>query len=351
MTIITAGRREKRDPDQGSPSRLWVPAVVLLLLAVGFTPRRHSAPASKWPSQDRNEADRRAGEASSEIPAASWSDILKAIKHDFTEHRVLAIAAGITFYAILSIFPAIAALIAIYGLFADPQTVASQLDHVAGVLPGGAVDVIRGQMQRIASHRNGTLGLAFVVGLAFSLWSANSGAKALFDALNVIYGEQEKRGFLRLNAVSLLFTLGGIALVLLALGAVVVVPVVLAFIGLGAVEDDLIRVLRWPCLLVIITMGFALLYRYGPSRDRARWRWISWGSGFAALAWLAASVLFSWYAANFGKYNETYGSLGAIVGFMIWIWISAIVILTGGELDAEMEHRAARNGRDGTPDR
>lgn len=173
--------------------------------------------------------------------------------------------------------------------------------------------------------------------------------KSLFDTLNIVYGEQEKRGFLILNAMSLSFTLAGILFVLAALGAVVVVPVVLNFIGLSNFADLMLRIARWPAMFVAVALALALIYRYGASREAPRWRWITWGSAVAAVLWLGASALFSWYAASFGKFNETYGSLGAVIGFMTWLWISAIVILLGAELDAEMEHQTAHDTTTGSP--
>ncbi|MDB5361040.1 MAG: ribonuclease [Rhodospirillales bacterium] len=261
----------------------------------------------------------------------------------------MATAAGVTFYAILAIFPAVAALVSLYGLFADAGKIAAHLDQLSGFLPGGAVDVLRDQMTRVASKPPSTLGLTFFASLLIALWSANAGMKALFDALNVVYEEEEKRSFLRLNIVSLTFTAGGILFFLAATTAVVVLPLVVDFAGFGGTTKTLIEIARWPALLVVITLALACIYRYGPSREKPRWRWITWGSASAAIGWLLASFLFSWYAANFGSYNETYGSLGAVVGFMIWIWISTTVILVGADLDAEMEHQTARDTTVGRP--
>lgn len=172
--------------------------------------------------------------------------------------------------------------------------------------------------------------------------------KSLFDTLNIVYGEKEKRGFVKLNAASLSFTLAGIVFVLVALGAVVVLPVALNFVGLSKAADLLVRIARWPAMFVAVALALALIYRFGPSREAPRWRWITWGSAVATALWLGASALFSWYAANFGKFNETYGSLGAAIGFMTWLWISAIVVLLGAELDAEMEHQTARDTTTGS---
>jgi membrane protein len=264
-------------------------------------------------------------------------------------HRILALAAGMTYYSLLAIFPAIAALVAIYGLFADPSTIAKHFDDVAGFIPGGAADVAREQLTRVATKGNKALGFAFASGLVISLWSANAAMKSLFDTLNIVYGEQEKRGFVKLNAISLGFTVGGIVFVLAALGGVVAVPIVLQFVGLSNAADLLIRIGRWPALFVALALALSCIYRFGPSREAPRWRWITWGSAAATFLWLAASGLFSFYAANFGSFNETYGSLGAVIGFMTWLWLSAIVVLLGAELNAEMEHQTARDTTTGRP--
>ena len=285
----------------------------------------------------------------SEIPPRGWKDILLRVYSNVSEHRILALAAGMTYYSLLAIFPALAALVAVYGLFADPSAIARHFDQVSGVLPSGAIDVAREQLTRVASKGPQTLGLTFLVGLGVSLWSANAAMKSLFDTLNIVYGEKEKRGFVKLNAMSLLFTVGGILFVVAALGAIVVIPVALQHIGLSEAADLLLRLGRWPAMFAILTLALAAIYRYGPSREAPQWRWITWGSALAAILWLGISALFSWYASSFGKFNETYGSLGAVVGFMTWLWISAIVILLGAELDAEMEHQTARDTTTGSP--
>ena len=247
----------------------------------------------------------------SEIRAKGWKDILSRAYSNVGDHRILALAAGMTYYSLLAIFPALAALVAIYGLFSDTGTIAKHLDAVSGFMPGGAIDVAREQLTRVASKGNQTLGLTFIIGLAVSLWSANAAMKSLFDTLNIVYGEKEKRGFLKLNAMSLAFTLAAIAFVLAALGAVVVLPMVLNYFWLSDFADLLVRIVRWPAMFVVVAAALACIYRFGPSREAPRWKWITWGSVAAAILWLGASALFSWYAANFGKFNETYGSLGA----------------------------------------
>jgi membrane protein len=315
----------------------WVSAAGAALLALGFRLGQHAGARAPPPHDAKSEAWRAAGTPAS--GRRSWKDILLGIYEKIGSHRVVAMAGSVTFYSILALFPAIAALVSLYGLFADPGTIAGHLDMLSGVLPGGAVQVIGDELKRVAGQRNDALGVAFVIGLGTALWSANAGVKGLFDALNVVHDEAEKRSFIKLNAISLTFTGGAIAFVMLALGAVVGLPIALDYVGIAAGADQIVRWARWPALLLVVMLGLSLVYRFGPSRSQVHWRWITWGSAVATALWIIASLLFSWYAANFGSYNKTYGSLGAIIGFMVWIWISTIVILLGAEIDAELERR------------
>lgn len=326
------------------PRSLWPMALAAGLLALRYRRRLpRTAPASGMtvrlrPSDALGDASPPARAAR---PVRSLKAILLGVYEDISRHRLLTMAAGVTFYAVLAIFPAIAAIVAIYGLFADTKSIAMHLQNLSDMLPGGGIDVIRDQLNRLTAESSGTLGLASVIGFLVSLWSANSGTKGMFDALNAAYGEDEKRGFLRLTAISMIFTLAAIAFVLAALVLMVVVPPVLKALGLGGVTTVLVTVLRWPVLALVIALLLAPLYRYGPSRASAQWRWISWGSATAALGWLLVSLLFTWYAANFGTYNKTYGTLGAVMGFMMWIWLSTVVILIGAEVDAALEEQTA----------
>lgn len=279
----------------------------------------------------------------SEIPARGWWAIAKRVASNVSEDGLLTQAAAITFYALLSLFPALAALVSIYGLFANPAMIEDQLKALSGVVPGGGMQLITDQVHSLTSNGSGALSVGAAIGLATSLWSANQGTKAMFEALNVAYEEKEKRGFFRLTAITLAFTLGGILFVVIALAAVIAAPIVLNVMGLGGITSTLLSALRWPMLLVVIAVLLACLYRIGPSRERARWRWLTWGSAFAAVAWVVVSLAFSWYVAGFGSYNKTYGSLGAVVGFMTWIWLSATVVLVGAEVNAEMEHQTTHD--------
>lgn len=264
-------------------------------------------------------------------------EIARLLYSAIGQHRVVSIAAGVTFFVLLAIFPAIAALVSIYGIFSDPAMIRTHLDDLSSFLPGGAIEVVGDQLGRVASGGKTTLGATFLFTLALSLWSANAGMKALFDALNIVYDAEERRGLIKLNAVSLTFTAGALLVLLLAIAAIIVLPVALEYAGLRTISGSIVMLARWPALLAIVVPTLALIYRFGPDREHAQWHWITWGSGLAALLWVVSSILFSWYAANFGSYNKTYGSLGAAIGFMTWIWISCMVILAGAEVDAVLE--------------
>jgi membrane protein len=311
---------------------------------------RASQPASlAHETRATSNAKGRDAESPWAIPGRGWFAVLKRTYSEFSADRLMAVAAGVTFYALLAIFPAIAAFVSLYGLVADRATLAGHLDLLANVMPSGGLDIITEQLTRLTAQKNAALGVGFVSGLGVALWSANAGIKAMFDALNVAYDEEETRSFIRLNAISLTFTAGAILFLLLGLGAVAVVPLVLAYLGLPGLSEGLISVGRWPVLFVMATLGLSILYRYGPSRADAKWRWITPGSVIAALLWIAASLGFSWYAANFASYNETYGTLGAAIGFMTWIWLSTAIVLLGAELNAEAEHQTARDSTTGAP--
>lgn len=334
----------KRDPVALLFTALAVASISIAVLkdqpAPSAAPNASSRPRSPTASSDSGPGHD-AG-APSEIPAQGWWAIAKRVAANVSKDRLLTEAAAITFYALLALFPALAAMVSLYGLFADPATISDNLNAASGVVPSGGMQIITDQVHSLASSGK-ALGFGAVLGIATSLWSANQATKALFDALNVVYHETEKRGFLLRTAVTLAFTVGGILFVLLAMAAVVAVPVVLNVVGLGAVADLLLRLLRWPVLLVALAALLACIYRFGPSREKARWHWVTWGGGFAAVTWVLGSVAFSYYVSHFGSYDKTYGSLGAAIGFLTWIWLSSTIVLVGGELNAEMEHQTAQD--------
>ncbi|NOJ45306.1 YihY/virulence factor BrkB family protein [Bradyrhizobium archetypum] len=282
-----------------------------------------------------------------QIPWKGWKDILIRTYRQVGEDRLLAVAAGVVFYGLLALFPAITALVSSYALFAKASTISDHMTMLAGILPEGALGIVKDQVDRVLAKGDVKLGLAFALSFLLAVWSANGGIKAIIDALNVVYDEDEKRGFFKLNAVSLALTFGGLLGVLLAIGSVIALPIVLSTIGLGAVTDALFRFGRWPVLVLTMLVGLAVLYRFGPSRRSAQWRWLSVGSVFATLTWLAGSALLSFYLANYANYDATYGSLGAAIGLMMWMWMSTIVVLLGAELNAEIEHQTAADSTEG----
>ena len=297
----------------------------------------------------RGKARGRHAKHPSAIPWRGWKDILWRVWSEIGEDRIMLVAAGVTFYLLLALFPELAAFVSLYGFVADPKTIADHVANLGWVLPSGGLDMIRTQLQALANASGKALSFGFVVGFLVALWSANSGMKALFEAMNVAYEEEEKRSFIRLNLLSLAFTLAAMAVGILMVVMVGVVPAVLSFLSLGDLTEILVRILRWPLLLVAAGVAISIIYRYGPSRERAQWRWINWGAALAALVWLVVSILFSWYLENFADYNATYGSLGAVIGFMMWTWISVLVLLVGAELDSEIEHQTARDTTTGKP--
>jgi membrane protein len=269
-------------------------------------------------------------------------DFVLRIYDRIAQHRVTSIAAGVTYFVLLALFPAIGALVSIYGLYANPVALSDQLQTMQSFLPSGAIDIIGEQLKRLTEHQNSALSVAFVAGVAVSLWSANAGMKAMFDALNIIHDEAETRNFFVLNVITLAFTLGLIVFFLVAISVIVILPVVLTSVGVGAWEEWLVSIGRWPLLFIAIALILAVVYRFGPCCRDAHWRWITLGSAIASFAFIIVSMLFSWYAAHFGNFDKTYGTLGAVIGFMTWNWIVTIVILIGAEIDAELAGAPAK---------
>lgn len=285
----------------------------------------------------------READAPTALPPRAWKEVLSRVLGDIGRDRVMLIAAGVTFYLLLALVPALTAFVAIYGLFADQSTVLDHISLLQGIVPGGGLDILREQLQRLVSEGNSTLGWTLVISLVIALWSASAGIKAMFEAMNIAYEEEEDRGFIKISALGLAFTLGLAIAAALALGAVVILPAIVSFLPLGTGAEWLARILGYVVLLVVLVLGLAALYRWGPARAQARWRWITPGAGIAVVLILIASIAFSFYVSNFGNYNATYGSLGALIGFLTWMWISITLVILGAELNSEIEHQTARD--------
>lgn len=269
-----------------------------------------------------------------------WKQVLISTYRQISDDRLMALAAGVVFYGLLAIFPAITALVSSYALFANASTINNHLALVSSLMPQSAYSIVDEQVTRIVIRTTGDLSFAFFFGLALALWSANAGVKAIIDALNIVYGVKERRSFIRLNLISLAFTVCALVVLLLAFAAIVILPVVLSYLPLYGYDSALATWLRWPALLLLVMSGMAVLYRFGPNRNHARWQWVSVGAVFATLAWLGGSALLSWYLGSFANYDATYGSLGAGIGLMMWLWMTAIVVLVGAELNSEIDNAA-----------
>jgi membrane protein len=283
----------------------------------------------------------RGADTPQEIPAKGWKDIAKRTGKEVKADQVPLLAAGVAFYVLLALFPAIIAGVSIYGLVADPQTVRDQINRLAETLSPETAKLIGTQIQQVTSSAGGALGLATVLGILTALWSASSGMKALITGVNLAYDETEGRKFVKLRGLSILMTLGAMVLLAVALALIV---------GFPAVPDSWPTVLQWAAailrfvlLAVLLMAGLAALYRYAPDRDKPKWGWASPGSVVATVLWVLASVGFSIYVNAFGNYNKTYGALAGIIILMFWLFLTAFVVLVGAELNAEMELQTAKD--------
>jgi len=274
------------------------------------------------------------------ISASGWGQVVRRCIRRISKDRLLGEAAAVAFYALLAIFPALAALVSLCGLAIDPATAAERINGLADMLPAGAAETVRGIIGRIETNGGGGLGLGLSLAIA-ALWSSTAAAMQLFGALNLAYGEHESRSLLRQIGTALVFALAVMAFVALALGGVLAMPVALGMqAGQGGTMDQLLHLLRWPVLLVTVSVALALAYRHGPSRACPRWHWVSWGGAAAASAWMLESVAVSWYIEHVGSFDWLYGSAGAVLGFMVWAWVSSAAVLIGAVLNAELEREA-----------
>src|SRR5919198_1702418 len=336
----TARRTQPKQDGQGTATRPQGPGA-----AAGAEPPPEHVTGPAAPAEPGRG---RQAEQPQQIPPRGWKDIALRVKTEAKQDQVPLLAAGVAFYTLLSLFPAIIAAVSIYGLAANPDTVRRQLDRLAQLLSPQTADILGKQVQQITAGAGGALGLATVLGILTALWSASSGMKALVAGVNLAYDETETRKFLKLRGLALLLTIGAMVLMGIALALIVAFP---------AVTGDLATALRWGAsvlryllLAALLVVSLAVLYRYAPDRDNPRWTWVSWGSVVATLLWVLASAGFSVYVSHFGNYNKTYGALAGLVILLLWLWLTALVVLVGAELNTEMELQTARDTTTG-PDR
>jgi membrane protein len=301
-------------------------------------PRAHTADGD-WRDSGRG----RSAESPRDIPRRGWRDIAWRVKDQIKEDRLSIISAGVAFYGLLAIFPALIALVAIYGLAFDPQQVEQHVASLSAMLPEQAKNILLEQLHSLTSTGGTALGFGAIAGIVLALWSASAGVRTLMEALNVAYDEEEDRGVIRFYGTALLLTLGAIFGVLVAIGAVVALPAVINMIGLGNLLENVVSYARWPILALAVILGLAIVYRFGPSRRPARWAWVSPGAVVATVLWIAGSALFSLYVSKFGNYNETYGAMGAVVILLMWFLLSAYAVLIGAEVNAEMERQTRKD--------
>ena len=274
------------------------------------------------------------------VPSVDWKKVLLKTFKEVGDDRVTLVAGGVTYFLLLALFPSVTAFISIYGLFVDPSSVGKQLDLLAGVIPAGGLDIVRDQLLRIIEQGTPTLGWTLIISLGLALWSSSSGVKAMFEAMNVAYDQTERRNFLVLNAVALAFTLAGVVTAAVMLGVVVAIPAMLSVLGFSKGVEWLVQIGGYLVMAIVLLTGIAALYRFGPSPHGAKWRWITPGAILALIFIGIVSAIFSWYAANIGHFDQTYGSLGALLGFLFWMWVCLIAVIVGAELNSELDDLA-----------
>jgi membrane protein len=296
------------------------------------------------------EADRGRGATTpTQIPAPGWKDVLLRSWKEVSDNNIFLAAGGVTYAVLVALFPALAALVSIYGLVLDPAQVEQQVKSMSSILPPETTQMISDELHNLVSHSNSALGIGVIVSLLLALWSASRGMSGLISALNMAYEQKETRSFIKFNAIAVgltVLTLIGGTIIIALVG---VLPAAVQFIGLGAFAQLLVLILEWPLLILVVMTGLAVLYRYAPNRDKPQWRWVSPGAVAATVLWLVGSVGFSAYVNHFNSYSTTYGSLGGVVILLTWLWLSSFVALFGAVINAQSERQTVADSTEGHP--
>ena len=311
-----------------------------------FHSKEHRREEGSSRQRSNDQARGRDAKSPNEIPAPGWKDVLKRTAAEINKDHLSLIASGVSFFLLLGLFPGLAALISIYGWVADPATIGGHINQLSAMLPKDAAEIINDQVKQVASS-DAKAGVAAVVGVILALWAGSKAMKGLVEALNIAYGETEKRGFIKQQLIYVSLTLAAVVAGLAAILLIAGIPVIIGYLPIPEWGKNALIWARWPVLLVVAMVVIAAIYRYGPSRDKPEWKWVSWGAGAATILWLIASSLFSLYVSSFGNYNETYGSLGAVVVLMMWLYLTAFLILMGAELDTELELQTKHDTTEG----
>jgi membrane protein len=288
-------------------------------------------------------------EKPTQIPWRGWKQILKRAWAEHKADNMPIIAGGVAFFGFLSIFPALIALVSLYGLVATPETVAQQIEDLSAQLPDSAADLIETQLNAIVANSGSALSITLVVSILAALWSASGGIGNLVTAVNIAYDEVEARNFVKLKLLSLGLTLGGIAFVIVTFGLVAVVPAIIEALPLGVVGTVLANIATWVLLLTVFAGSLAVLYRVAPDRDAPRFSWVSLGAVIVTVIWAAVSLGFAVYVDNFGSYDKTYGAIAGVIVLMLWLYLTCYLVLLGAEINSEAEHQTAHDTTTGEP--
>lgn len=283
-----------------------------------------------------------------EIPPHGWKDILWRSWAEFSDQNLFLISGGVTYAILIALFPGLAAFVSLYGLVFDTAQIEKQVAVLSGVLPAQTQVLLTQQLHSLAEGSKGALGFAAIVGLLLALWSASRGMSGLITGINIAYEERERRSFFKFNLIALCLTLGFVVGGVLAIALIAVLPVV-AFLEIGSAAKWLLLLAQWPLLIILVMGGLSVLYRFGPDRDKPRWRWVTPGAITATVLWIVASIGFTVYVANFSSYDKTYGSLGGVVILLTWLYLSALMVLVGAVINAQSERQTSKDSTDGPP--
>ncbi|SHG62475.1 membrane protein [Salegentibacter echinorum] len=282
-------------------------------------------------------------EKPSEIPAKGWIDIGKRTISQISDDNIQIVSAGVAFYFFMALFPAILAMVNIYSLVIEPATIREHFSVLSNILPATAYDLITGILEPLLKQPESTIGWSLLLSILISLWSANKGTSALFEGINIAYDEKDKRGFIKKTGLTFIFTIGAILLFVLCILVLVFYPAFIDRLNISQAMESFIGWIRWIVIAALFVFGMGMLYKKAPDRDDPETRWLSWGAVLSTVLWLAGSMLFSWYVDNFGSYDKVYGSFAAVIILLLWLFISAFIVLIGAEINSEMEHQTRRD--------
>lgn len=293
--------------------------------------------------RDKAQAIGRLADKPTQIPPKGWFHIFKRAFAQVSSTEVSLKCAGVAFFAFLSLFPVLACFVLIYGIFADASSLTSQMEALRTIAPAAVYTIVRERLEALLTQPEVGLGIGLLVSFVIALWSGSRGTNALIATIGGVYYEDDDRGFLKAAALSLGLTLGAIVLLITALLAIAVLPIIFGFLSFPQMLEDIALMSRWPLLAILVTCGIAVLYRMAPNRRDAEWKWVIPGAMLAGVLWIILSLLFSLYVEQFSNYSATFGSLSVAVVLMLWIYYSSMVIAAGAAFNAEIEHQTSKD--------